>query len=99
MFTAGCYICSCCISVYTIDAYTRYAASAISTNLVLRSNFAAFFPLFAPYMFDELGFAWGATILAGSFVVIGFGAVFVLWVWGEKIRNKSRYCAAAADEL
>ncbi|KAF2469390.1 MFS general substrate transporter [Lindgomyces ingoldianus] len=94
LFTAGCYICSCCISVYTIDAYTRYSASAVSTNLVLRSNVAAFFPLFAPYMFQEVGFGWGATILAGSFAVIGFGAIFVLWCFGERIRRRSRYCAA-----
>ncbi|KAF2121427.1 hypothetical protein BDV96DRAFT_640819 [Lophiotrema nucula] len=92
------YICSCCVSVYTIDAYTRYAASAISTNLGLRSSLAAFFPLFAPYMFDRVGFGWGATILAGCFTVIGFGAVVVLWFRGEDIRKRSKYCAANGVE-
>lgn len=97
IFTAGCYICSSCVSVYTIDAYSTYAASAVSTNLVLRSNFAAFFPIFAPYMFGAVGFGWGATILAGGFGVVGCGTVVVLWVWGEKIRKRSRYCAAEED--
>lgn len=98
LFTAGCYICSCCVSVYTIDAYTTYAASAVSTNLILRSNFAAFFPLFAPYMFQSVGFGWGATILAGGFGVVGCLTVLVLWFWGEQIRQRSRYCAATDNE-
>lgn len=94
LFTAGCYICTCCVSVYIIDAYTRYAASAMSTNLVLRSCFAAVFPLFAPSMFDRVGFGWGATMLAGSFTMVGLGTVALLWVWGGDLRKRSRYCAA-----
>ncbi|PSN60876.1 MFS general substrate transporter [Corynespora cassiicola Philippines] len=91
-FTAGCYICSECVSVYTIDTYTRYAASAVSTNLITRSIAAAFFPLFAPYMFDSLGFGIGATVLAVGFTIVGAVAIIVLWFYGEKIRARSTYC-------
>ncbi|KAF2175460.1 synaptic vesicle transporter [Zopfia rhizophila CBS 207.26] len=98
IFTMGVYVCSGCVSVYTIDTYTQYAASAISTNLVLRSLTAAFFPLFAPYMFDRLGFGWGATVLAGGFTVVGTTAVFTLWFYGARIRARSSYCAAGDDE-
>lgn len=98
IFTAGCYICSSSVSVYTIDAYTRFAASAVSTNLVLRSHFSALFPLFAPYMFRTVGFGWGATVLAGGFAVIGFGTVAVLWFWGETIRGRSGYCAVSDED-
>ncbi|KAF1962926.1 MFS general substrate transporter [Byssothecium circinans] len=98
IYTAGCYICSSCVSVYTIDAYTTYAASAVSTNLVLRSTFSAFFPMFAPYMFDAVGYGYGATILAGVFGVVGCTTVVVLWRWGERIRSKSTYCAAVDHE-
>jgi hypothetical protein len=84
--------------VYVIDSYTTYAASAVSTNLVLRSVFSALFPLFAPYMFDAVGFGIGATILAGGFSVVGFGTIVVLWFWGEKIRKKSSYCAVEDAE-
>lgn len=77
IFTTGVYICSGSVSVYTIDAYTQYAASAVSTNLVLRSLTAAVFPLFAPYMFDALGFGLGATALAGGFAIIGTAVVFI----------------------
>ncbi|KAL5404774.1 hypothetical protein PMIN03_008910 [Paraphaeosphaeria minitans] len=93
IYTAGCYICSSCVSVYTIDAYTTYAASAVSTNLILRSIFSAFFPLFAPYMFDAVGYGYGATILSGVFSVIGCVTALVLWFWGERIRERSTYCA------
>ncbi|KAI5861913.1 MFS general substrate transporter [Durotheca rogersii] len=95
MFAMGVYMCSACVSVYTIDTYTQYAASAISTNLVLRSITAAFFPLFAPYMFDALGFGLGATALAGSSAVFGTAVVSALWFWGGRLRARSPYCAAS----
>ncbi|KAI1777984.1 MFS general substrate transporter [Hypoxylon cercidicola] len=94
LFAMGVYVCSGCVSVYTIDTYTQYAASAISTNLVLRSLTAAFFPLFAPYMFDALGFGLGATVLAGSFAAFGTTVVVILWFFGERLRARSPYYAA-----
>lgn len=97
LFAMGVYICSGCISVYTIDTYTQYAASAISTNLVLRSLTAAFFPLFAPYMFNSLGFGVGATVLACVFIVIGTTAIVILWLFGPALRARSPYCAAVGD--
>jgi len=90
----GVYVCSGCVSVYTIDAYTKYAASAISTNLVSRSIAAAFFPLFAPYLFKALGFGLGATTLAGAFIVVGTVVVSVLWFFGQTLRSRSSYYAA-----
>ncbi|KAI1409816.1 MFS general substrate transporter [Hypoxylon sp. FL1857] len=97
IFAMGVYVCSGCVSVYTIDTYTQYAASAISTNLVLRSLTAAFFPLFAPYMFDALGFGLGATVLAAGFAIIGSLVVFILWFYGQALRARSTYCAAGDD--
>lgn len=97
IFAMGVYVCSGCISVYTIDTYTQYAASAVSTNLVMRSLAAAFFPLFAPYMFDALGFGFGATVLAGAFMFFGAIMVSILWFYGEKLRARSTYCAASTD--
>ncbi|QSZ33661.1 hypothetical protein DSL72_005229 [Monilinia vaccinii-corymbosi] len=98
IFGAGMYVCSGCVSVYTIDTYAQHAASAISTNLVMRSLTGAIFPLFAPYMFNSLGFGLGATILAGAFAVFGSVVVFTLWFFGERLRARSPYCAAALDK-
>lgn len=63
-----------------------------------RSLSAALFPLFAPYMFDALGFGLGATALAGGFVVIGTGVVVVLWFYGDRLRARSPYCAAERED-
>ncbi|OTB00873.1 hypothetical protein M426DRAFT_266872 [Hypoxylon sp. CI-4A] len=96
IFAMGVYVCSGCVSVYTIDTYTQYAASAISTNLIMRSLTAAFFPLFAPYMFDALGFGLGATVLAGGFAAAGTFVVVLLWFFGERLRARSPYCVTDA---
>ncbi|KAI0531708.1 MFS multidrug transporter [Xylaria digitata] len=93
----GVYVCSGCVSVYTIDTYHRYAASAVSTNLVARSLAAAFFPLFAPYLFNALGFGLGATVLAGAFAILGTIVVLILWFFGENLRARSTYCAAGIE--
>ncbi|KAI1649142.1 MFS general substrate transporter [Daldinia loculata] len=94
LFAMGVYVCSGCVSIYTIDTYPQYAASAISTNLVLRSITAAFFPLFAPYMFNALGLGLGATVLGCSFAAFGTVVIAILWFFGESLRAKSPYCAA-----
>ncbi|KJZ76463.1 hypothetical protein HIM_04192 [Hirsutella minnesotensis 3608] len=97
LFAMGVYICSSCVSVYTIDTYNQYAASAISTNLVARSITAAFFPLFAPYLFDALRFGLGATVLAGIFTLFGAVAVTILWFRGKALRAKIP-CSAVHPE-
>jgi multidrug resistance protein len=94
----GVYICSASVNVYTIDVYNRYAASAVATNLVTRSMAGALFPLFAPYLFDDLGFGRGASVLAGAFFAVGMATVAVLWWFGEAIRKKSLYCADSEDQ-
>lgn len=93
LFAMGVYICSSCVSVYTIDTYGRFAASAISTNLVARSITSAFLPLFAPYLFDALHFGLGATVLAGVFALLGTAAVTILWFHGKALRAANSYCA------
>ncbi|KAK8122132.1 hypothetical protein PG984_010802 [Apiospora sp. TS-2023a] len=98
IFAVGTYVSSACVSVYIIDTYTKYAASATSTNLILRSLTAAVFPLFAPYMFNSFGFGIGATILAAGFLTIGVAAMCILWFFGERLRARSPYCAATIDE-
>ncbi|KAI0160153.1 MFS general substrate transporter [Xylariaceae sp. FL1272] len=91
----GVYICSGCVNMYTVDAYDKFAASAISTNLVTRSIAAAFFPLFAPYLFDSLGLGLGVTVLASTFVLLGTGVVCMLWFFGEHLRAQSSFCVSA----
>lgn len=65
------------IQTYIIDAFTLHAASALAVVSFLRSLAGFGFPLFAPAMYDALGFGVGDTILAACAIVIGVPAYVV----------------------
>lgn len=46
-----------------IDAYTKYAASAIAASSLLRSIAGALVPLAGDPMYDTLGLGWGNSLL------------------------------------
>lgn len=49
---------------YIMDTYTIYCASAIASTVILRSVFAATFPLISPAMYSHLGDQWAASVFA-----------------------------------
>lgn len=93
IFCAGVIIGFQCIQTYLVDAYTRFAASAVAAATVLRSLAGFGFPLFAPTMYDSLGYGWGNSLLAFVGIAIGFPGPVVLWFYGERLRAKSRFAA------
>ncbi|KAJ3478756.1 hypothetical protein NLI96_g9543 [Meripilus lineatus] len=80
-----------CIQTYVIDAFTLHAASALAAVAFLRSLAGFGFPLFAPSMYNALGYGKGDTILAVVAIVIGCPAPWVFWKYGERIRKASRH--------
>ncbi|KAG2157948.1 MFS polyamine transporter [Suillus bovinus] len=80
-----------CIQTYIVDCFTLHAASALAAVSCLRSLAGFGFPLFAPAMYKALGFGKGDTILAVVAIVIGCPAPWILWHYGERIRNSSRH--------
>jgi len=81
------------IQSYALDVYPTYAASVSAASTFVRS-FAGFgFPLFAPYLYQRLGFGWGNSVLALVAVVIGLPAPVLLWVFGPALRARSPYAA------
>ncbi|KAK3683201.1 hypothetical protein LTR37_020464 [Vermiconidia calcicola] len=78
---------------YIVDAYTRYAASAIAATTLFRSLGGFAFPLFAPAMYQALGYGWGNTTLAFAGVAIGVPAPCLLWWYGESLRKRSQFAA------
>jgi DHA1 family multidrug resistance protein-like MFS transporter len=73
-----------------VDAFTRYAASAIAANTFFRSIFGGVFPLFGYILFENLGVQWGASLVA--FIALGMIPIpFVFYIFGEKIRAKNPY--------
>jgi multidrug resistance protein len=93
IFAAGTIIGFQCTQTYIVDAYTRYAASAVGAATVLRSLAGFGFPLFAPYMYKALGLNWGNSLL--GFIAIGLGipAPILLWKFGQKLRERSTFAA------
>jgi len=79
------------IQTYIIDAFTLHAASALAATSCLRSLAGFGFPLFAPAMFNKLGYGKGCTILACLAIILGCPAPFVLWKYGRRIRMSSKY--------
>ena len=97
IFSAGVIIGFQCIQTYMVDAYTRFAASAIGAATVLRSLAGFGFPLFAPYMYDALDYGWGNSLL--GFIALGLGlpAPFLLWKYGQKLRERSTFAAGGGN--
>ncbi|PNP47245.1 hypothetical protein TGAMA5MH_01060 [Trichoderma gamsii] len=80
-----------CTQGYIVDSYTRYAASAISAVTVLRSLAGFGFPLFAPAMYNKLGYGIGGTVLAAVAIGIGWPSPIFLWFYGPKLRAMSKF--------
>lgn len=56
----------------------------------MRSLFGAVFPLFASYMFDNLGIEWALTLL-GCFAALLILVPIVFYFKGAQIRMISKY--------
>lgn len=78
---------------FLVEAYPLYAASALSANSFARSMFAASFPLFGLQMYNGMGFHWATTFL-GLLCLILAPFPYVFWVYGKRLRSKSKYGSA-----
>lgn len=81
------------MQTYIVDSYPTYAASAMAACAFLRSLAGFGFPLFAPYLYSDLGYGWGTSVLAFISIGVGIPAPFVFWIFGEKLRALSKYAA------
>ncbi|EGY20880.1 polyamine transporter 4 [Verticillium dahliae VdLs.17] len=79
---------------YIVDCYTDMANSAMAANGAVRSIFGAAFPLFARYMYRNLGVAW-ATSLLGFLSVIMVPVPVLFWYYGARVRAWSTAKAKA----
>ncbi|RMZ82169.1 hypothetical protein DV738_g1860, partial [Chaetothyriales sp. CBS 135597] len=93
LFAAGTIMGFQALQTYIVDAYQRYAASAVGAATFLRSLAGFGFPLFARPMFKALGLGWGNSLLAFLGIGIGIPAPLLLWKYGEMLRKKSQYAA------
>ncbi|KAK5989614.1 MFS-type transporter oryN [Cladobotryum mycophilum] len=74
---------------YILDVYSHVANSALGANTIIRSFFAAGFPLFATYMYNGLGIAWASSVL--GFISLGMIPIPLLFYrYGPRIRLMSK---------
>jgi len=72
---------------FYIDAFEKYAASAIAAGALFRSLLGGVVPLFAPAVFEKLGYGWGISIFAFFALAIA-PAPALFYFYGEKVREK-----------
>jgi hypothetical protein len=77
---------------YLVDAYPRYAASAIAASTVLRCLGGAILPLAGPSLYSNLGQGWGNSLL-GFLSLLIFPLAIGLYKYGEQLRLKSKFAS------
>lgn len=93
VYGASVFIVMQCIFVYVPLSYPQYAASLFAGNDFLRSALACGSILFARPLFTNLGVAKGTSLL-GGLSVIGIIGMFVLYIFGAKLRARSKFAIA-----
>lgn len=79
--------------LYLADCYGPWASSAIAGQSFARNIVGGAFPLFSEQMFQGLGYQWASTLIA-CIGLIGAVLPFCLYMWGPKIRAKSKIASA-----
>ncbi len=90
VFTLGSFILGQAIIAYQIDEFHKYAASAGAAARFFSYLLAFVFPIFAPDMYNKLGYGWGNSVVAFVSLGLGLPLCAVLWFWGAKIRALGR---------
>ncbi|GAB7357914.1 hypothetical protein MBLNU230_g0081t1 [Neophaeotheca triangularis] len=72
---------------YYIDSFEKYAASAIAAGAVFRSLIGGVVPLFAPLMFEALGYGWGVSVFAFLATAIA-PAPLIFYYYGGQVRER-----------
>jgi MFS family permease len=85
------------VSGYIMDAYSKYAASAIAGVAFLENILAAFLPLATQPMYTNLGFQWSSSVL--GFIALALSSIpLVLQYYGPLIRKRSPFISQAAHD-
>ncbi|KAF2469897.1 MFS general substrate transporter [Lindgomyces ingoldianus] len=86
------------VTGYIMDAYSKYAASAIAGVAFLENFFAAFLPLATQGMYSNLGFQWSSSLLGFLALILSF-IPLVLQSYGRVIRDRSPFMRDAAHAI
>lgn len=90
IFALGSIVVSQMLYAYQLDEFVEHGASANAATRVLSYLLGFAFPIFAPQLYEKLGYGWGNSMLSLIWIVFCFPLPVVLWLWGEKIRGWGR---------
>ncbi|KAI6716097.1 caffeine resistance protein [Marssonina coronariae] len=74
---------------YVIEAYPEHTSSAMAATQFVKSLTAFCFPLFAPTMYNVLGYGWSNSLLALLGLMLGIPLPWWLWKNGARLRAKA----------
>ncbi|KAI1080325.1 caffeine resistance protein [Whalleya microplaca] len=77
------------LTAYVIDSYGDHTSSAMAATQFVRSLMAFLFPLFAPSMYQALGYGWSNSIMALAGLVLSIPLPLFLWRYGARLRSKA----------
>ena len=86
-FATGQQVVFSAVQNYYIDAFERYAASAIAAGGLFRSIVGGVIPVIAPGLFGALGYGWGISLLAFLSLALAPSPV-LFYYYGERLRTK-----------
>ncbi|RDW89990.1 MFS transporter [Aspergillus mulundensis] len=78
------------VFTFFVDAYPRYAASALAANGFVRCTSAAAFPLFGNQMYEKLGHQWATSVLAFLTVAM-MPFPWLFFGYGKLLRKRSSF--------
>jgi hypothetical protein len=76
------------MQAYVMDAYLGHTSSAMAATQFLRSLTAFLFPLFAPTMYEKMGYGWGNSTIAFADLALALPASVALWYFGVALRRR-----------
>ncbi|KAK2593442.1 hypothetical protein QQS21_008859 [Conoideocrella luteorostrata] len=90
IFSLGSVIVTQMLYAYQLDEFVEHGASANASTRVLSYLLGFAFPIFAPELYNKLGYGWGNTMLGFIWMVLCFPLPLIIWLWGEKLRSIGR---------
>jgi hypothetical protein len=85
------------IADYVVDAYAKYAGSAVAAVVLGENLFSAFLPLSTMSMYQNLGFRWASSLLGFLALALSFAPLLILFT-GRKLRERSPFMKEAIVE-
>lgn len=90
LFTLGSWVFSQALLAYMLDEFAEFGASANAATRVFSYVLGFAFPIFAPQLYEKLGYGWGNSLLGFVWIALVGPVPLLLWLWGDKLRALGR---------